>query len=429
MYIKIISFVCLFLLALSSYAQNNETLTYTAKDKTIVEILKDIEKISPYRFSYNNNIFNNQKIKEISLSQATIDVCMNKLLSEKHTYTVIGKQVVITEKTPTEKPIVTTKKIEPKNDKKIVYETIPIYDTITVYDTLYRYVTIKDTITVHDTVEHIKTINVQHYETNFLHTNNKTFSFALQTSLLYNNSHFFNKDDYAKQLQNTHSNTLGYDLQINATYKRNNILFQSGIGFQDRRIGSSFAITSYTDDPTKTYTDTLWYWKFNELFTYYKFNSSGDSVAITVLDSTWTYSLKENPKKIEHNMDKSSTISYKYIYIPIGVGFNYNVNQTLAIQPFIACNALFLTSCHGEIPDETFTKTIAVKDIVRQFNISGTLSCSIVYSPQQHFSIYLQPIYSIIPSIYRNEKINCSATISSFGLGWGLSYTIPSNGK
>ena len=44
MYKKIISFVCLFLLALSSYAQNNETLTYTAKDKTIVEILKDIEK-------------------------------------------------------------------------------------------------------------------------------------------------------------------------------------------------------------------------------------------------------------------------------------------------------------------------------------------------------------------------------------------------
>ena len=417
------------LLAFSSYAQNNETLTYTAQDKTIVEILKDIEKISSYRFSYNNNIFNNQKIKEISLSQATIDVCMNKLLGEKHTYTVIGKQVVITEKTPTEKPVATTKKIEPKNDKKIIYETIPIYDTITVYDTLYRYVTIKDTIIVHDTVEHIKTINVQHYETNFLHTNDNTISFAVQTSLLRNNIHFFNDDNYAKQLQNTHSKSLGYDLQINATYKRKSILLQSGIGFQDRRISNSFATISYTDDPTKTYTDTLWYWKFNELFTYYKFNSSGDSVAVTVLDSTWTYTLKENPKKIEHIFDKSSTISYKYIYIPIGVGFHYNVNQTFALQPFIACNALFLTSCHGEIPDESFTKTIAVKDILRRFTLSGTLSCSIVYSPQQHFSIYLQPIYSIIPSIYRNDKINCTATLSSFGLGWGLSYTIPDNGK
>ena len=412
------------LLAFSSYAQNNETLTYTAQDKTIVEILKDIEKISSYRFSYNNNIFNNQKIKELSLSQATIDVCMNKLLGEKHTYTVIGKQVVITEK-----PIATTKKIEPKNDKKIIYETIPIYDTITVYDTLYRYVTIKDTITVHDTVEHIKTINVQHYETNFLHTNDNTISFAVQTSLLCNNIHFFNDDNYAKQLQNTHSKSLGYDLQINATYKRKSILLQSGIGFQDRRISNSFATISYTDDPTKTYTDTLWYWKFNELFTYYKFNSSGDSVAVTVLDSTWTYTLKENPKKIEHIFDKSSTISYKYIYIPIGVGFHYNVNQTFALQPFIACNALFLTSCHGEIPDESFTKTIAVKDMLRRFMLSGTLSCSIVYSPQQHFSIYLQPIYTIIPSIYRNDKINCTATLSSFGSGWGLSYTIPANGK
>ena len=278
-------------------------------------------------------------------------------------------------------------------------------------------------------MEHFKTIIVQHYETNFQHTTDKTISFAVQTSLLYNNIHFFKPDNYAKQLQKTHSNALGYDLQFSVTYKQKSILLQSGIGFQDRRIGNSYTTTSYTDDPTKTYTDTLWHWKFNELFTYYKFNSSGDSVAVTVLDSTWTYTLKENPKKIEHLTDKSSTISYKYIYIPIGAGFHYNVNQTLAIQPFIACNALFLTSCHGEIPDETFTQTIAAKDIVRRFNISGTLSCSIVYSPQQHFSIYLQPIYSIIPSMYRNDKINNTASLSSFGLGWGLSYTIPSNGK
>ena len=80
---------------MASYAQ---TITYSASNKSLTDVLHDIEQISPYRFSYNSDIIQADKTISITITNASINAFLAKILPSKYNYTIVGTQVIITEK-------------------------------------------------------------------------------------------------------------------------------------------------------------------------------------------------------------------------------------------------------------------------------------------------------------------------------------------
>lgn len=404
-----------------AYAQKTViSITYKASNKSIVEVLKDIESLAHCSFSYNSSIIDSKKTKSVSFNNEPLEECLNKLLGSGYNYTYIGNQIIITENPN----IVTTTTKKQKIEYTKPPQIVTVYDTIPVYDTITTFLTHTDTIRIIDSLQHIETVTMQRYVTNLLHTTDHCVTFSGYVGAEICNSLFYNGGNYAKYLNDIHSREVGFNIGIDATYKRKNILFATGISFYDCRLSNSFTIQSYTDDPTITYTDTLWYWDFTKISTYYKFNESGDSVAISMLDSTYTYTLRQNPKRIEHEKEKLSTLSWKYITIPLGIGYHYNITNTFAIQPQFKLSPMILCWSKGEIPNQALTETNNVKSLLKPFTFSASLSCDMLYSLEENFSVGIKPFCSMIPSIFK-QNTGFQSMVFNFGIEWGFYCTIP----
>lgn len=405
---------------LSCVHANAQTITYSATNKSIKDILQDIETISSYRFSYNSDILQSDRKISVELQKASIKTCMTKILGNAYNYTIVGNQVVITER---KKEIIPTTKPKPPvtTKEKIVttYDTIQVVEHITVYDTIVE----KQTVT--DTIQHVKVLTEKRYETNLLHTTPHTLTFSFLSGVVNNMVHFYSNDDFSKSLQKQHANSISFNSQLDINYTHNKLLFTTGLNLFNIRLSNSYTKTSYKDDPSITYTDTIWYWKYNELFHYYKFTEHGDSVVVTAYDSTYTFQIKNNPKKIENTTSIASINSWYYLAIPIGIGFHINATNTLAIQPITKLNTMFLIHSNGNIADETCTKTIPLSSILKKVTFSGSIHCNIIYSIEKRLSLTMQPNCTFTPSNFKKSTIGTQAFTTMLGITWGLHYTIP----
>lgn len=410
--------VCMICFCISSIVlAQQQSITYFAKDKPVVDILQDLETISGYHFSYNSKIIDATKKASIAATNTQFELCLSKILGNSYEYKIVGNQVIITEK-----KLLPPTKLTSSDSKK--EKLILVYDTIPVYDTIREFVTHTDTINVIDTLQHIETITLQRYETNYLHTQNICSTISGTTGLIITTPYFYKGNEYSKALQDIHQSSIGFDIQFNYTYKRNNLLLQSGVNFYDFRVENSFATSYFTDDEMQTYTDTLWFWDYNEKFTYYKYKN-GDSVAVNVLDSIYTYTLQSHPKKIEHINNKISTISWQYFSIPIGIGRHFNISNTFAAEPMLLINTMFLAYCRGEIANKQMTETTSIKELMRRVTFSATLSCNILYSIEKQYSVSVRPFCIIAPGIYKESSSGFQGLFAGYGVEWGFSYTIP----
>ncbi|MCQ2606096.1 MAG: hypothetical protein MJ204_06100 [Bacteroidales bacterium] len=408
----IVIFVCLF----TSNIALSQSITYKTQGETTANILQEICKQAGYQISFNSDIFDNKKYS-FTFNNTDFTTCISSILGRKYNYKVVGKQVIVTEAPKENKE--QTPPTKPNNKQNKI---VTIYDTIPVYDTITHHKTITETVFVTDTIPFVDTITMKRYETNYLHIAPNCISISASIGIGMNNIQFYDKTSYASSLQEIHQKGLGFKSQIDATYKRKNLLFSTGLSLYNCRIINSYKTTYYTDDPSFTYKDTIWYWDYKNIMTYYKFNN-GDSVAIQVLDSTYTYTIRENQKKIEHTKEKLSTLSWHYISIPIGLGFHCNLTNTISIEPSVALQAHILLKSQGEIPTEDRESTYKVKDLLTPINYSATIYCNFLYSLEKQYSVSIKPWYSITPSIL--QELGCKAYVSHWGLVWGFHYTIP----
>ncbi|MCQ2607225.1 MAG: hypothetical protein MJ197_00860 [Bacteroidales bacterium] len=415
--------VVILLLAVTTRTAICQTVSYKAQNETLPTILHNICNKAGFQVSYNSDIFNNTKYT-YTFENKDITTCLSTVLSPNYAYQIIGKQVIITEVTKekaTEQTPPRTKKQTNIQTKIItVYDTIPVHDTVTIT----QIKTITDTLFVTDTIPFVDTITMKRYETNHLHTTKNCLSDSTSIRLGMNSLNYYNKNDYANSLQDIHQRALGFLSQIDATYKHNNLLLSTGLSLHNCRLINSYKTSYFTDDPTLTYKDTIWYWEFKNVMTYYKYNN-GDSVAIQVLDSTYTYTIRENPKKIEHTREKLSTLSWHYVSIPIGLGIHCNITNTISLEPTVALQTHFLIKAQGEIPTEDKESTYKVKDLLKPINYSAAISCNILYSIEKNYSVSIKPWYSITPSLFRGNEFSTKAFVSHWGLVWGFHYTIP----
>ena len=403
---------------MASYAQS-QTITYSVSNKSLTDVLHDIEQISPYRFSYNSDIIQADKTISVTVNNASIDAILAKILPSKYNYTIVGTQVIITEKK--QQNTIQNKRTptQPQQKEKtiLVYDTIQVIDHITVVDTIFER---KQVI---DTLQHVEVVTQQLYETSNLHSRQNCLTLSLHSGPLSNSILFYNSESRKTLIEN-HSSTLSYNIQFNISYKKKNFISFTGIDYYNNRLRSSYTTTTYKNDSKETYTDTLWFWKYREIFTYYKFSESGDSVRVTALDSTYTYKLATHQKKIEETNYSNTTLSWHYISIPIGIGLHFTPTKTFVVQPFISLNTMLMVAAKGEIVTNS-EETYPLSQILKPVTCSGTIACNLTYAIEKRFSVSVQPYCILTPSIFKRNDCGFQGLMANFGLNWGFNYTIP----
>jgi len=425
---KIFVFVIL-LIGISniSFCQTNifsTRITYTAIQKPLPDILQEIEKIANVRFTYNSSILSKTDLITISVQQKTLQEVLTALLKDKYEFKLIGDQILIYEKPQRSNlkvvPKQSTNNPQPKQSNPIPQPKKNITDTVKIYDTIRTRIIDTVRIKIYDTIykndrKNSKTYIKPNTSLTFTFVTGQLFSMPL-TSVAINNT-------YKKKLKSSEQLGWGNIESIWATYNKQNVLFGLGISHSNIRYKSIFTAKKYINDGTNTYTDTLWYWKYNKLFTYYKFNSTGDSVAITVYDSVYAYTLKENPKKIEKLYDVNSIVSLHYISIPVSIGYSFPHNNFI-FEPSFTLFTQFLTNRKGIIPSIS-GDFLNINDLpIKKFTYSLGVSCNTRYIIHSNYSVSIRPFFIIQPKVYKSSNL-FQKTIPTFGLEWGISYTIP----
>ncbi len=211
-----------------------------------------------------------------------------------------------------------------------------------------------------------------------------------------------------------------------ALYRSQSLLVGAGLSYADVGYESQFCTQSYTNDPNITFSDTLWYWRYSKLFTYYKY-VGGDSIAIEVFDSTYTYRVVENPKKVEHNTNVASQVSIHYASLPCVIGYRFPIYKSWSVEPFFLASLQLLTVRSGSVlaPDN---RQEWVKNIpFRRVNYTLGAGCLLNYTISKHFLVSLKGTMALYPSIYKSSYESSQKALLTGGLEWGVAYRILSN--
>lgn len=85
-------------LATESYSQST-FLDINAKNKTVQDVLDEIEKQSEYHFFYNNKQVNTSRIVTVKSSKKTVFNILDQLFSETDiSYKVLEKSIILSQK-------------------------------------------------------------------------------------------------------------------------------------------------------------------------------------------------------------------------------------------------------------------------------------------------------------------------------------------
>lgn len=286
-------------------------ITYSATQKKISNILKDLETLAQCNFTYNSALFNVEEKVTITINNKSLKSVLDILFLNAFEYKQIGKQVLISPKKgvtiPTNRPKnnSVSNKAPPKESNKTartIYDTIPVYDTIThiIHDTLIT--VINDTVIVMDSSMVLSNKDVAQIK----EKTSLTFSLLAGSHISHPIFYNSNPEYLHNKLNNVEAITIGNNYGILLNYNKKKFTYGTGLTYYCFQQNSSYTTSYHVDDLTQTYQDSLWYWDYNLLFEYYKFQPGGDSVLIPVYDSTYTYKIVENPKKVEKRSVNSS---------------------------------------------------------------------------------------------------------------------------
>ncbi|MDA3882409.1 MAG: hypothetical protein PF481_03940 [Bacteroidales bacterium] len=403
-------------------------LSYSARQQSIGKILKDLEQLSNARFTYNSALINTETRTSIEVEDKSLSFILNLIFNNSFKYQQIGTQILITPKK--------TSSIQPVQSPKPRHKSPPLQrppqkseevrDTIIVYDTIR--LTIQDTIrhTVYDTLYAIDSTDFYKSKELFSRKNASYITFSAYTGIHQSFPIYWNNDSYSLLLQESEKNDFGTNHAIFAQYLTKKSSYGVGIQYINHRNKSSFT-TIDVNNETEIYVDTLWYWQYSLLFNYYKHIPGQDSILIPVYDSTYTYTLQENPKKTETTTQYNSINSYKYIGIPLSYGYRHFFSESIEIQPTFFFVPLFLIQTNAILPNEDQTGIIYLdkNKYLRVFTYSIGISGNIMLHINKNHSIHIKPFCMSSPTLMKKKYAHSQKSNISFGIEWGASYTIP----
>lgn len=406
-----------------SYAQSsNATITYSSNNKALIEVLKEIEQTTALRFSFNSSVISASEFITIDAYNMELQEFIHRLLSEKFDYKIFDTQIVIQPKITTQKQSSAAKNSQPTTRKLPIkpqldnayIDTLRVYDTITttIFDTTR--ITLYDTIFVEREVQ--KNPVLQRLQS---HGNTYSFdiSFAPHVSI-----------PLFSRMPGTEQHTLkghaGFATHLAASMVHNSFRYAAGLQYTEHNAYNSFTTRIIDTDGTYIFLDTLWYWKYNSLFTYHKFSDTGDSVAITVYDSVYTYDLHPNPMKSQYTEKSQSHVKFSYLTIPFE--FSYRLatyNKKLLIEPgvLVAIHAL-LYSSGTYIGAGKTTLNMRITDMKR-FSYSIGMHTNFDIYMADNVSILLKPSAEFMPTIVSKNTLFTTSFLR-FSLACGIRYSI-----
>ncbi len=431
MYKKRIHIFLIFMFTASiCFAQSNtlsQLINYTAHQKTIGEILQDLENITNTNFTYNSALIDISEKVSVSVNNKKLEDILIILFLQKFTYKQIGSQILITPNTtpigPPAEPAPTIKQNNKQGKKPP-----PIQDTIKIFDTIQH--TLYDTITriVYDTIHVIDSSDFYLSKQISQRAHTPTVTISTLWGAQHVHSFFWNKkkNSYTQDLQNTKnkSSAILQGIYITQQFSKTTC----GIGLQNVHFTETidFSTSLTTDNDADVYIDSLWFWQYNVIFSYYKFIPGGDSVLIPVYDSVYTYRLVENPKKVVTNTRYSSTNSYRYIGIPLSYGLRHFFSKSIEIQSSIVLNPLIRIYQYGLYPNKDKTNIVDLKDIgLRRITFAVGLTWNVMWHLNKNYSIHIKPSCFSIPVFTKKAISGFQKSHLAFGIEWGVSYSFP----
>ena len=416
--------ICLIINAFSQHNVETIAFRYGCSNKAITEVLKDFEQQTNFYFTYNSAIFDKKIPLTVVEKLYTFEQLLNIVLGNQFSYKIIGNQILISEAQPItakDNPVVVPPQItQPKRPPVVennrhninIYDTIRVYDTIKIVQTERR--TIIDTQKVviqapQPTIRTPQSILDVGVFTGIAST------LPITTTCI--------SPDYKKELHNSEQMCLTHSASIMALYRTQKLLFGAGVGYANAGYETQFRTQSISDDPNITFSDTLWYWRYSKLFTYYKY-VGGDSVAIEVFDSTYTYRVVENPKRVENNTNIASQLSIHYASIPLCVGYRFPAYKSWSVEPFFQASLQMLTLRRGFIiaPD---TELLWLQNVpFRTITCTVGVGCLLNYAISEQFLVSLKGVVAYYPSIYKSSYAFAQKSLLSGSLEWGIAYKL-----
>lgn len=421
---KIIHTLLFLFVIVNSFAQlhvSDITFRYTCFEKKIPEILSDFEQQTNYRFTYNSAIFNNTSSVTIPSKYYTFEQLLHLTLGNQFSYKILGNQILISEiqnstsdkKVPPKRtPIVE----ENKAEYTIIYDTIQVYDTVKIEKIVYKTVVDTQKVIVKSVSPKTPSKRLVHsmLDVSFFTGVSSTLPFTMRSI----------SADYKELLKNSEQASLNNSTSLMALYRTKKLLVGAGINYSNVGYETKFETKSYTDNPSTMFSDTLWYWKYSKLFTYYKF-VGGDSIAIDVFDSTYTYRLVENPQKVEHNNTAASKLSIHYLSVPCLIGYRFPMYKSWSIEPFVLASLQILTVRNGSTlspqQQQLWLKSIPFRRVT--YSVGG--GCLVNYTISEQFIVSLKASLAFYPSIYKSSYLAAQKALLCGSLEWGFAYRIP----
>jgi len=446
----------------------DKKLSLNIENKTIEQILNELEIIADVTFSYNSDIINNNKKLTVQYSNRSLkEILFYLLQEEKITFAQIGKQIILFPANETVRELYYEDFIElniptyaaSKSEnitKKIRQEVIKVYDTITVYDT----VSIEKEIVIkhHDTVTTTKAITpktiefdigaffiptpVKYSKENASITNTKSVEFGIKsvlqkfgrwsllsgisysiqwTEVAYNETNI-QIDSVAIKNDTTRLDTIG-EYWVDPTPKNvYNKLDELNNERDDliKKLDSLFRISYFHDvrwQIFKTQEDI----KENEFDISYYESQIKDPYKVVEyklvpVELPPTYTYFDNSA----TYDFKSTITTHYLIVPIELRYRIVDKKHFTLDLSSAANFNILLFAKGSVleqKDGSFYHKTDISEVLHPITISGQISTLFAYKIKNS-SVYVKPYYRFN---LNKEKIY-TQNQEFYGLQFGYQY-------
>jgi hypothetical protein len=395
----------------------DKKISLSIQNKSIISILETIEKKAGFTFSYNNSIFEGGNLTSIHVTNKTIKDILDHLLGSRYQFSPYSNQILISLKpdNSSQKQISTVPK---KSSNRQIFDTIhvTVNDTIrkTIVDT--QYVKIIDTVIFNDTIL-ISQIKVEE-------SPKSSFFLSAVFSPTVGSVTMYDIHDNAKNIKdlidNAESNYRGYDAGLQVDFSKNKFRYRTGIftSTLTKKISYSFD-KEYIDDGS-VYKDSTQMWQYHTILYYYKFKD-GDTVRISVIDSSQVYKSFEHTKRHIEHKKTFGTNTIKMIQIPFSIGYCFSINPQSTISPYFTTRFYLVTMQNGFSYNSLTGNVDSLSShTISRFFISTALSLQYEYKVNKLTTIFIEPTLNQFINTIFNDKRNVNERLLQCNLAFGL---------
>ena len=384
------------------------------RDKTLVEIINNISRLSGVNFSFDGNIIpQDVKISRNYDSQTLDFILSDLLLVYQIGYKPIKNQVILYRlSNSNENSISISKKSDAGDNIKtgvlkdnfgggitnqrnnIFYDTIRVFvpDTqkISLYDTVvYKFI---DTLIIHDTVLIKENIRTENKPKNKPRQKN-SLGIEINGGVLQN--YYLLTSDLASEISDRARSMLspapGYVAGLRFPYNFKNFLVQPGFEYISTR--QHFFLSTTENDN---------YIRIDTIEKYYTGISDGDT--------NWVYITEEREIEREIIRNYNRPLSYNYIQIPLVIGYQVDKKSVkyefkAGLVPGFYLNkkgfeAILIDTLNNKITEN-------INSPISSLRLSFYFSVGINYNLNNKVNLVIEPsYYQDIFSVYRTENLN-----------------------